>query len=75
MSHTPISNKPLDTVVCPYLLQACTSLDIDIITFDLSKRLPFRFKPGPLQSAIKRGLHLEVSCLCIVFADVADVFY
>ena len=31
-----------------------------MITFDLSKRLPFRFKPGPLQAALKRGLHFEV---------------
>lgn len=42
------------------LLQACTSLEVDIITFDLAKRLPFRLKPGPLQSALQRGLFLEV---------------
>lgn len=41
-------------------MQACTSLDVDIITFDLSKRLPFRLKPALLQAAVKRGLHLEI---------------
>jgi len=33
---------------------------VDIVTFDLSNRLPFRFKPGPLQAALKRGVHFEV---------------
>lgn len=42
------------------LQQACTSLEVDIITFDFSKRLPFRLKPGPLQSALKRGLFFEI---------------
>lgn len=42
------------------MLQACTSLEVDIITFDLSKRLPFRLKPGPMQSALQRGIFFEV---------------
>ena len=42
------------------VLQACTSLEVDIIAFDLAKRLPFRLKPGPLQSALRRGLFFEV---------------
>ncbi|KAL3147192.1 hypothetical protein ABBQ32_002693 [Trebouxia sp. C0010 RCD-2024] len=42
------------------LQQACTSLEVDIIAFDLAKRLPFRFKPGPLQLALKRGLFFEI---------------
>lgn len=46
------------TVGC--ILQACTSLEVDIISLDLAKRLPFRLKPGPLQAAVKRGLHFEV---------------
>lgn len=51
----------LETVKCS-VLQACTSLEVDIITFDLAKRLPFRLKPGPLQTALKRGLFFEVQC-------------
>ena len=35
-------------------------MDVDIIAFDLSKRLPFRLKPALLQAAVKRGLHLEI---------------
>lgn len=41
-------------------MQACTSMEVDIITFDLSKRLPFRLKPALLQAAVKRGVHLEI---------------
>ena len=42
------------------VLQACTSLEVDVISLDLAKRLPFKLKPGPLQAALKRGLHFEV---------------
>ncbi|KAL0035690.1 hypothetical protein WJX79_008885 [Trebouxia sp. C0005] len=56
-SYNLLAIEPLSDRV---LQQACASLDVDIITFDLSKRLPFRFKPGPLQVALKRGLHLEI---------------
>lgn len=42
------------------LLQACTSLDVDMISLDLAKRLPFKLKPGPLQAALKRGVFFEV---------------
>ena len=35
-------------------------MDVDIIAFDLSRRLPFRLKPALLQAAVKRGLHLEI---------------
>ena len=44
----------------PAVVQACTSLEVDVISLDLAKRLPFKLKPGPLQAALKRGLHLEV---------------
>ncbi|GAB4820355.1 hypothetical protein N2152v2_007401 [Parachlorella kessleri] len=39
---------------------ACTSLDVDIISLDLSRRLPFRFKPALVKAALARGLHFEV---------------
>ena len=44
----------------PTVLQACTSLEVDVISLDLAKRLPFKLKPGPLQAALNRGLHFEV---------------
>ena len=43
------------------LAQACTSLDVDIISLDLAKRLPYRFKPATMQSAIHRGIHFEIT--------------
>ena len=52
------SRQPLQ----PYCMQACTSLEVDIISLDLAKRLPFKLKPGPLQAALKRGVHFEVCC-------------
>jgi ribonuclease P/MRP protein subunit RPP1 len=43
-----------------WLLQACSSLDVDIISLDLSQRLPFRLRPGMLKTALSRGLVFEV---------------
>jgi ribonuclease P/MRP protein subunit RPP1 len=40
--------------------QACTALDVDIISLDLSKRLAYRFKPAAVQAAIARGIHFEI---------------
>ena len=42
------------------LLQACLSLDCDIISLDLSTRLPFHFKFKPLSAAIARGVRFEI---------------
>ena len=39
---------------------ACTSLDVDVISVDLSKRLPYRFRPDLIKTAIQRGLHFEI---------------
>ena len=61
-------------------IQACTSLNVDIITLDLSKRMPFRLKPAAVQAALKRGIFFEVSrhysyydvalpCGCMSVAD------
>ena len=44
-------------------LQACTTLDIDIISMDLSLRLAFKLRPAMLQSALARGVVFEVMCL------------
>lgn len=56
-SYDLLAVQPLSERV---LQQACTSLEVDIITFDLAKRLPFRLKSGPLQAAIKRGIFFEI---------------
>ena len=48
--------------------QACTALDVDLITFDMARRLPFRLRPGPLQAAVKRGVHLEI-CYAAALRD------
>ena len=39
---------------------ACTSLDVDLISLDLSKRLNFKFKPDAIQTAMKRGVQFEI---------------
>lgn len=40
--------------------QACMSLPVDLITFNFAKRLPFRFKPTLLDTAIARGVYFEI---------------
>lgn len=39
---------------------ACTNLDVDIITLDLTVRLPFPLKAGYLRQALGRGVTFEV---------------
>lgn len=42
------------------LLNACTSLECDLISLDLSTRLPFHFKLKTVSSAIARGVRFEI---------------
>lgn len=42
------------------LSQACLALDCDIISLDLSSRLPFHFKFKTLSAAIARGIRFEI---------------
>ncbi|WEW58438.1 RNA-binding RNA processing protein rpp1 [Emydomyces testavorans] len=42
------------------LTHACTNLDCDIISLDLSVRLPFHFKFKTLSAAISRGVRFEI---------------
>lgn len=42
------------------LLNACTNLECDVISLDLSVRLPFHFKFKMLSAAISRGIRLEI---------------
>ncbi|KAF3919821.1 hypothetical protein ABW20_dc0109778 [Dactylellina cionopaga] len=43
------------------LLQACTSLECDLISLDLSIRHPFHFKFKVLGQAISRGIRFEIT--------------
>ncbi len=49
--------------LCP-LAQACVSLECDLITLDMSQRLPFKLRPQHLQAAVQRGVHFEVLYSC-----------
>lgn len=40
--------------------QACKSLEIDIISFDMSRRLPFYLKFPTVHAAVERGVHFEI---------------
>jgi ribonuclease P/MRP protein subunit RPP1 len=42
------------------LLNACTNLECDVISVDLSVRLPYHFKFKMLSAAISRGIRLEI---------------
>lgn len=53
VSVLPISEKGL--------LLACNSLDIDLITFDYSKKLPTFLKQKTIGAAVKRGVKFEIT--------------
>ena len=42
------------------MLNACTNLECDVISLDLSVRLPYHFKFKMLSAAISRGVRLEI---------------
>ncbi len=42
------------------LPQACTSLEVDIISLDLTQRLGMKLKAAAVKAAMKRGIHFEV---------------
>lgn len=39
---------------------ACTTLDVDIISFDLARRLPFRLRVPAVRAALARGISFEL---------------
>ena len=41
--------------------QACKSLEVDIISLDMSGRLPFYMKRPTVHEAVERGVHFEVN--------------
>ena len=45
-------------------MQACSSLQVDIISLDLAHRLPFRLRPKVLAPAVERGVMFEISYAC-----------
>jgi ribonuclease P/MRP protein subunit RPP1 len=67
--YTLTANNPIllsyDIVaVCPsnekLFQQCCQNLEIDIISLDLSHKLPFSVKTPIVQQAIARGIHFEI---------------
>ncbi|KAK2804822.1 hypothetical protein FQN51_001464 [Onygenales sp. PD_10] len=56
-SFSLIALRPLNEKC---LTLACNSLDCDIISLDLSTRLPFHFKFKTLSAAIARGVRFEI---------------
>ncbi|MEW5297837.1 MAG: hypothetical protein WDW36_001018 [Sanguina aurantia] len=42
------------------LQQACNSLDVDIISLELSQRLPFKLRLQTVAAALARGLYFEI---------------
>ena len=52
-------------------VQACMSLKVDLITFNFTRRLPFRLKPTLLQAAVGRGVHFEVRSSALPRAHTA----
>jgi hypothetical protein len=44
---------------------------VDIIALDLSRRLPFRLRPGPVQAAAKRGVHFEICYAAALRSEAA----
>jgi hypothetical protein len=47
-------------LTAPAVAQACSSLDVDLISIDLGQRLPFKLRSAQLRLAFKRGVHFEV---------------
>lgn len=39
---------------------ACSSLDVDVISLDLGRRLPFKLRPAQLKAALARGVAFEI---------------
>ncbi|KAL4451365.1 hypothetical protein ABPG77_009437 [Micractinium sp. CCAP 211/92] len=50
---------------------ACSTLECDLVSLDLCRRLPYRFKPAVVKAALARGLHFEI-CLAPALRDAAS---
>ena len=51
--------------------QACASLPLDIISLNLSRRLPFRLKTASVAAALKRGVSFEI-CYAAALRDATS---
>ena len=40
---------------------ACTTMDVDLISMDLSRRQSYAFKPDIVKAAVDRGVHFEIT--------------
>ena len=54
--------------------QACSSRDVDIISLELSQKLPFRLKAQTLRPALEQGVFFEVGS-CLLMAVRRRVLY
>lgn len=55
--------------------ECCTTLDLDIITFDLSQKLDYKLKKTPLQAAITRGIYFELNISAALSGIFLILFY
>jgi ribonuclease P/MRP protein subunit RPP1 len=53
VSVRPVNEKVFQT--------ACLQMDVDIVSVDLSVRLPFRLKHSTVGAAVDRGVFFEIS--------------
>ncbi|KAK9835715.1 hypothetical protein WJX74_006544 [Apatococcus lobatus] len=53
------------------LQQACSSLQVDIVSLDMSHRLPFKLRPKVLAPAVDRGVMFEISYACCLRDDTS----
>lgn len=65
-NYDVLAVRPIDERT---LQLACSSLDCDIISLDLTQRLPYWFKFKPLSEAIKSGKRFEISYAQGVMGD------
>ncbi|PHT45192.1 hypothetical protein CQW23_14350 [Capsicum baccatum] len=57
-SYDIVAVRPLNQLAFE---QACQVSEVDIITIDLSEKLPFRLKQSMVKAAIQRGVYFEIT--------------
>jgi ribonuclease P/MRP protein subunit RPP1 len=71
-SYEIIAVQPESQQVFQYV---CEKAWVDIISFDLSKRLPFFLAPQSIDKAMKRGLMLEINYTATLREGVARRYF
>lgn len=81
LSDPAASNYRLPSLVAAYDLlairpltekafqNACLTLDVPIISLDLTQHFPFHFRPKPCMAAVSRGVRFEICYAQILNAD------